>query len=54
MSIAEQLIERGEQRGLAKGTLLGAVGVSGAPKGNLDDECGNAGIKAVQDSLELE
>lgn len=38
----------------AKGILLGAVGVSGAPGGNLDDECGNAGIKAVQDSLELE
>jgi len=38
----------------AKGILLGAVGVSGAPGGHLDDECGNAGIKAIQDSLELE
>lgn len=38
----------------AKGVLLGGVGVSGAPGGDLDDACGNAGIKAIQDSLELE
>jgi uncharacterized protein GlcG (DUF336 family) len=38
----------------AKGELVGAVGVSGAPGGHLDDACGNAGIKAIQDSLELE
>lgn len=38
----------------AKGTLLGAVGVSGAPTGTLDDDCAKAGIHAVQDSLELE
>lgn len=38
----------------AKGILLGAVGVSGAPGGDLDDKCGNAGIKAIQDALELE
>ena len=38
----------------AKGLLLGAVGVSGAPGGHLDDACGNAGIKVIQDALELE
>ena len=38
----------------AKGVMLGAVGVSGAPGGNLDDDCGKVGIKAIQDSLELE
>ncbi|HEY5763177.1 MAG TPA: heme-binding protein [Rhodocyclaceae bacterium] len=38
----------------AKGLLLGGVGVSGAPGGHLDDACGNAGIKAIQDALELE
>jgi uncharacterized protein GlcG (DUF336 family) len=38
----------------AKGAMLGAVGVSGAPGGHLDDDCGKAGIKAIQDSLELE
>ncbi len=38
----------------ARGILLGAVGVSGAPGGHLDDACGNAGIKAIQAALELE
>lgn len=38
----------------AKGVLLGAVGVSGAPGGDIDDACGRAGIAAVQDALELE
>jgi uncharacterized protein GlcG (DUF336 family) len=38
----------------ARGILLGAVGVSGAPGGHLDDICGNAGIKAIQAALELE
>lgn len=39
---------------MAKGVLLGAVGVSGAPGGDIDDLCGKAGIKAVSDNLELE
>jgi len=38
----------------AKGVLLGAVGVSGAPSGALDDACGSAGIAAIQDALELD
>lgn len=38
----------------AKGALVGAVGVSGAPGGALDDGCGQAGITAIQDSLEFE
>ena len=38
----------------AKGVLLGAVGVSGAPGGDIDDACGKVGIQAVHDSLELE
>lgn len=38
----------------ARGILLGAVGVSGAPGGQFDDACGNAGIKAIQGELELE
>ncbi len=38
----------------ARGVLLGAVGVSGAPGGHLDDACGSAGIKAIQGDLELE
>jgi uncharacterized protein GlcG (DUF336 family) len=37
----------------AGGSLLGAVGVSGAPGGDADDACANAGIAAVQDKLEF-
>jgi uncharacterized protein GlcG (DUF336 family) len=35
------------------GALLGAVGVSGAPTGETDAECAQAGIDAVIDDLEL-
>lgn len=38
----------------ARGILLGAVGVSGAPGGHLDDACGNAGIAAIQSALEFD
>jgi uncharacterized protein GlcG (DUF336 family) len=37
----------------AGGSLLGAIGVSGAPGGKEDDVCAAAGIAAVKDSLEL-
>ncbi len=35
------------------GTLLGAVGVSGAPSGEIDEACARAGVEAVRDDLEL-
>jgi uncharacterized protein GlcG (DUF336 family) len=35
------------------GTTLGAVGVSGAPGGDADDACANAGIEAVRDRLDF-
>ena len=38
----------------AKGSLVGAIGVSGAPGGDADDVCAKAGIAAISDSLELE
>ncbi len=38
----------------AGGSLLGGVGVSGAPSGETDEVCAMAGIKAVLDDLELE
>lgn len=38
----------------AKGSLVGAIGVSGAPNGDADDACAKAGIAAVSDALELE
>ena len=38
----------------AKGSLVGAIGVSGAPGGDADDACAKAGIAAISDALELE
>jgi uncharacterized protein GlcG (DUF336 family) len=37
----------------AGGSIVGGIGVSGAPGGNLDDACAAAGIAAIKDSLEL-
>ena len=38
----------------AKGSLVGAIGVTGAPGGDADDGCAKAGIAAIIDDLELE
>jgi len=38
----------------AKGSLVGAIGVSGAPGGSEDDVCAKAGVAAISDDLELE
>lgn len=35
------------------GALVGAVGVSGAPSGETDEQCAQAGIDAVLDDLEM-
>ena len=35
------------------GSLVGAVGVSGAPGGDLDEACARAGIEVVQEELEF-
>jgi uncharacterized protein GlcG (DUF336 family) len=37
----------------AAGSLLGAVGVSGAPGGDADEACAKAGINAVRDRLDF-
>ena len=37
----------------AGGSLLGAVGVSGAPGGDADEACAKAGIEAVRDKLDF-
>jgi uncharacterized protein GlcG (DUF336 family) len=34
------------------GSVVGGIGVSGAPGGEADDECARSGIKAIADSLE--
>jgi len=38
----------------AKGSLVGGIGVSGAPDGDGDDACAKAGIAAINDAMELE
>ena len=35
------------------GSIVGAIGVSGAPGGDADDTCAKAGIAAIADDLEL-
>jgi len=37
----------------AGGSLVGAIGVSGAPGGDADDACAKAGIDAVRDRLDF-
>jgi len=37
----------------AAGSTLGAIGVSGAPGGEMDDRCARAGLAAVRDQLEF-
>ena len=37
----------------AGGSVLGAIGVSGAPHGEGDDSCATAGIKAITDAIEF-
>jgi len=36
------------------GTLVGAIGVSGAPGGDADDACAKAGIAKIADALEFQ
>ena len=35
------------------GKLFGAIGVSGAPDGMVDEECAAAGVASVQDDLDM-
>ena len=37
----------------AGGSIIAGIGVSGAPGGDADDVCANAGIKAIAESLEF-
>lgn len=37
----------------AGGSVLGAIGVSGAPGGEADEACAKAGLKAIADDLEF-
>ncbi|MBI4988612.1 MAG: heme-binding protein [Rhodocyclales bacterium] len=37
----------------AGGSILGGIGVSGAPGGDIDEKCAKAGIDAIKDALEF-
>lgn len=37
----------------AGGSVLGAIGVSGAPTGEADESCAQTGIKAIADAIEF-
>ena len=37
----------------AGGSMIGAVGVSGAPGGDMDDACAKAGVAAIKDKLDF-
>lgn len=37
----------------AGGTLLGGIGVSGAPGGDKDEECAKAGLDAIRDKIDF-
>jgi uncharacterized protein GlcG (DUF336 family) len=37
----------------AGGSIVGGVGVSGAPGGEADERCAKAGVKAVEAKLEF-
>ncbi len=36
------------------GSILGGIGVSGAPSGNIDEKCARAGLEAVRTDLEMD
>ncbi len=37
----------------AGGTIIGGIGVSGAPSGKTDEECASAGLEAITTELEM-
>jgi uncharacterized protein GlcG (DUF336 family) len=47
------IVMEGAQPIRAAGSLIGAVGVSGAPGGDKDDACARAALKAVEERLEF-
>lgn len=52
-SLPRMLAAGGGQVIEAGGSVLGAIGVSGAPTGEADDSCALAGIKAITDAIEF-
>lgn len=50
-SLSRVMAAGGGQPIEADGSVLGAIGVSGAPGGDADDACAKAGIQAIAESL---
>lgn len=51
--VTDVLMAGGGTPVMAGGSLVGGVGVSGAPSGESDDECANEGIEQVSDQLDF-
>ena len=51
--ITNALILGGGVPVLAGGTLVGAIGISGAPGADLDDDCAVKAIESIQDLLDF-
>lgn len=51
--ITDLIVMEGGEPVLAAGSVIGAVGVSGAPGGDLDALCARKGIASVQDRLDF-
>jgi uncharacterized protein GlcG (DUF336 family) len=51
--ISEAMIVGGGRVIEAGGSLVGAIGVSGAPNGDLDDSCAQAGIAAIEFDIQF-
>jgi uncharacterized protein GlcG (DUF336 family) len=47
------MIARGGLPINAGGTIFGGIGVSGAPSGETDEKCAQAGLDAIMDDLEM-
>jgi uncharacterized protein GlcG (DUF336 family) len=47
------LVARGGLPINAGGTIYGGIGVSGAPSGEIDEKCAQAGLDAITDDLEM-
>lgn len=53
LQISEAMIVGGGRVIEAGGSLVGAIGVSGAPNGDIDDGCAKAGVAAIEFDIQF-
>jgi uncharacterized protein GlcG (DUF336 family) len=53
LQIGEAMIVGGGRTIEAGGSLVGAIGVSGGPNGDIDDSCAQAGIAAIEFDIQF-